>query len=152
MSKNQNILLAFYGDDLTGSTDALEFISRAGAKAVLFLKPPTPGQLSVFPGLQAYGIAGLTRSLSPEKMEKELLPAFETMKRSGAKQVHYKVCSTFDSTPLIGSIGKAIDCGAMIFKNNFIPVLGLIMVPIIGLSWTVVNFLQPSMPKFGPRY
>jgi uncharacterized protein YgbK (DUF1537 family) len=118
------ILLAFYGDDLTGSTDALEFISRAGAKAVLFLEPPTQEQLNSFPGLQAYGIAGLTRSLPPEQMEKVLLPAFKSMKASGAKHVHYKVCSTFDSSPEIGSIGKAIDCGAAIFKNKFIPVLG----------------------------
>ena len=124
MKKEQNILLAFYGDDLTGSTDALEFISRAGAKAVLFLDPPTAEQLNSFPGLQAYGIAGLTRSLSPEKMEAALLPAFKTMKDSGAKHIHYKVCSTFDSSPKTGSIGKAIDCGAAVFKNKFIPVLG----------------------------
>ena len=51
MKKEQNILLAFYGDDLTGSTDALEFISRAGAKAVLFLEQPTQEQLNSFPGL-----------------------------------------------------------------------------------------------------
>ncbi len=117
-------MLSFYGDDLTGSTDALEFISRAGAKAVLFLEPPTQEQLNAFPGLQAYGIAGLTRSLSPDKMEKMLSPAFKTMKASGAKHVHYKVCSTFDSSPTIGSIGKAIDIGAEVFESKFIPVLG----------------------------
>jgi 3-oxoisoapionate kinase len=124
LNKKQNILLAFYGDDLTGSTDALEFISRAGAKAVLFLDPPTRKQLNAFPGLQAYGIAGLTRSLSPDKMEKVLLPAFNIMKASGAKHVHYKVCSTFDSSPQTGSIGRAIDCGAAVFQNKMIPVLG----------------------------
>jgi hypothetical protein len=45
VKKNSNILLAFYGDDFTGSTDALEFISRAGAKTVLFTEPPTTEQL-----------------------------------------------------------------------------------------------------------
>jgi hypothetical protein len=35
LSNNKKILLAFYGDDFTGSTDALEFICRAGAKAIL---------------------------------------------------------------------------------------------------------------------
>lgn len=34
------IVLAYYGDDFTGSTDALEFISNAGAKAMLFIDPP----------------------------------------------------------------------------------------------------------------
>lgn len=120
----KQLLLAFYGDDFTGSTDALEFICRAGAKAILFIEPPTAGQLKAYPGLDAYGVAGKTRSLSPDEMEKILLPAFSTMKATGAKHVHYKVCSTFDSSPAIGSIGKAIDCGAIVFKNKTIPVLG----------------------------
>jgi 3-oxoisoapionate kinase len=124
LSERSNILLAFYGDDLTGSTDALEFICRAGAKAVLFLEPPSIEQLSEYSGLNVYGIAGLTRSLSPQAMEKELMTAFKIMKESGARHVHYKVCSTFDSSAEIGSIGKAIDCGAEVFQNRFIPVLG----------------------------
>lgn len=118
------ILLAYYGDDFTGSTDALEFITRAGAKAVLFTEPPTAEQLNAFPGLHAYGVAGKTRALSPDEMEKILVPAFEQIKASGAGQVHYKVCSTFDSSVNIGSIGKAIDCGAAVFQNKIIPVLG----------------------------
>ncbi|HWJ92260.1 MAG TPA: four-carbon acid sugar kinase family protein [Flavisolibacter sp.] len=124
MNTEQNILLAFYGDDLTGSTDALEFICRAGAHAVLFLEPPSLAHLHNYPGLQAYGVAGLTRSLSPEMMEKVLTPSLKTMKESGARHIHYKVCSTFDSSPHTGSIGRAIDCGAAIFQHPFVPVLG----------------------------
>ena len=124
MSKQGNILLGFYGDDLTGSTDASEFICRAGAKAVLFLDPPSLEQLRNYRGLNAYGIAGLTRSLSPQAMEKELMPAFKMMKEAATRHVHYKVCSTFDSSSKVGSIGKAIDCGAEIFQNEFVPVLG----------------------------
>ena len=117
-------MLAFYGDDFTGSTDALEFISKAGAKTILFTEPPTAEQFRSFPGLDAFGVAGKTRALPPADMEKILLPAFEQMKAIGAKQVHYKVCSTFDSSPTVGSIGKAIDCGAAVFKNKIIPILG----------------------------
>jgi 3-oxoisoapionate kinase len=124
LAANKNILLAFYGDDFTGSTDALEFICRAGAKAMLFIEPPTAEQLILYPDLDAYGVAGKTRSLPPDEIEKILLPAFEQMKATGAKHVHYKVCSTFDSSPTIGSIGKAIDCGAAVFNNKTIPVLG----------------------------
>ena len=69
MKRKKEILLAFYGDDLTGSTDALEFICRAGAKTVLFIDPPTSKQLDAFPDLDAYGVAGKTRSLSPKEME-----------------------------------------------------------------------------------
>jgi 3-oxoisoapionate kinase len=124
VNREENILLAFYGDDLTGSTDALEFICRAGAKALLFLKPPTVDQLKTFPGLQAFGVAGRARSLSPEMMEVELVPAFNLIKETGARHVHYKICSTFDSSPHTGSIGKAMECGATVFQTKLIPVLG----------------------------
>ncbi len=124
MKQKPNILLAFYGDDFTGSTDALEFITRAGAKAVLFTEVPTADQLAAIPGLQVFGVAGKTRSLSPDEMEKILLPAFEQIKAIGARHVHYKICSTFDSSATVGSIGKAIDCGVTVFKNEFTPVLG----------------------------
>ena len=124
MKKEHNILLAFYGDDFTGSTDALEFICRAGAKAILFIEPPTAEHLKKFPGLNAFGVAGKTRSLPPVEIQEILLPAFQQLKSTGARHVHYKVCSTFDSSPGIGSIGKAMDCGAMIFNNPRIPVLG----------------------------
>jgi 3-oxoisoapionate kinase len=124
LERKNNILLAFYGDDFTGSTDALEFICRAGAKAMLFIHPPTKEQLKNFPHLNAFGVAGKTRALSPQQIEQILMPAFEQIKSTGARHVHYKVCSTFDSSPTTGSIGKAIDCGANVFNNRIIPVLG----------------------------
>lgn len=124
MNSLRKLLLTFYGDDFTGSTDALEFITRAGAKAILFTEMPTEEQLAAHPGLDAWGVAGKTRALPPAKMEEELKPAFEQMLKHRPRHVHYKVCSTFDSSPELGSIGKAIDCGAAVFQNNFIPVLG----------------------------
>ncbi len=118
------ILLAYYGDDFTGSTDALEFLCTAGANAMLFIEPPTTKQLQQYPNLNAYGIAGKTRSLPPTEMENVLEDAFKQMKATQPKHVHYKVCSTFDSAPHIGSIGTAIDCGLKVFNNNLIPVVG----------------------------
>ncbi|UEG51537.1 four-carbon acid sugar kinase family protein [Mucilaginibacter daejeonensis] len=130
MSITPDLLLAYYGDDLTGSTDALEFLSRAGIRTVLFIEPPTPQQLSKYTGLQAIGVAGLTRSMPPDEMEATLRPAFEALKALGAPQVHYKVCSTFDSSPAIGSIGRAIDVGAEVFQGPFVPVL--VAAPALG--------------------
>ena len=124
------LLLAFYGDDFTGSTDALEFLSKAGAKTVLFIKPPTVEQLNRYENLDAIGVAGMTRSMSPALMEKELRPSFAALKELGARHVHYKVCSTFDSSPATGSIGKAIDIGAEIFPSVFIPLL--VAAPALG--------------------
>ncbi|MFL5746715.1 MAG: four-carbon acid sugar kinase family protein, partial [Niastella sp.] len=129
-NNSNNILLAFYGDDFTGSTDALEFLARAGAKTALFIEPPTPEQLKKYPGLHAFGVAGKTRAMAPAEMEQTLLPAFEKLKQTGARHVHYKVCSTFDSSPTTGSIGKAIETGITVFKNKCVPLL--VAAPILG--------------------
>ena len=45
-------LIAFYGDDFTGSTDALECLAAAGLRAVLFTGVPSPALLSRYEGLQ----------------------------------------------------------------------------------------------------
>src|ERR1700712_4200888 len=123
MANTHNLLLAYYGDDFTGSTDALEFLTRAGIKTVLFIEAPTPEQLERYEGLQAIGVAGMTRAMPPDEMERELLPAFSALKDLGVPHVHYKVCSTFDSSPTMGSIGKAADLGSKIFNSQFIPLL-----------------------------
>ena len=89
MSPNSNnILLAFYGDDFTGSTDALEFLTKAGAKTALFIEPPTAEQLKKYPGLKAFGVAGKTRAMAPADMQQTLLPAYEQIQQTGARQVH----------------------------------------------------------------
>lgn len=122
MNSNR-LLIAFYGDDFTGSTDALEFLSRAGIKTVLFIESPSAEQLGRYPDLQAIGVAGKSRVLSPDEMEEALRPAFIALQKLNPRHVHYKVCSTFDSSPTIGSIGKAIDIGVSIFKTKLVPLL-----------------------------
>ena len=118
-----DLLLAFYGDDFTGSTDALEFLTRAGARTALFLEPPAPEQLARHPGLQAVGVAGMTRAMAPDAIAAELRPALAALRALGAPHVHYKVCSTFDSAPTVGSIGRAIDVAVEIFPARFVPLL-----------------------------
>jgi uncharacterized protein YgbK (DUF1537 family) len=124
------LLLTFYGDDFTGSTDALEQLTLAGVRTALFIQPPTPAQLKKFPDLQAIGVAGKTRSLAPDAMECELKPALLALKKLGARHVHYKVCSTFDSAPHVGSIGRVMDVAAKIFPAPFIPLL--VAAPALG--------------------
>ena len=124
------LLLTFYGDDFTGSTDALEQLTLAGVRAVLFIEPPTKKQLAHFKNLQAIGVAGLTRSLRPDAMETELRPALKNLKALGAPHIHYKVCSTFDSSPKVGSIGRVIDVAGEIFNGPFVPLL--VAAPALG--------------------
>src|SRR5262249_50625756 len=98
-------LFCFYGDDFTGSTDALEAPAANGVPAVLFLDPPDEHRLAEFPNCRAIGIAGESRSRSPEWMNERLPPIFRAMKSYDASVCQYKVCSTFDSSPEVGSIG-----------------------------------------------
>ena len=123
MNAVPQLRLAYYGDDFTGSTDALEQLTRAGLRTRLFLDPPSRDRLAGTPGLQAVGVAGLSRSLDPAAMERTLLPAFAALRVLGPRHVHYKVCSTFDSAPHIGSIGKAIDVGLEVFGGRFVPLV-----------------------------
>lgn len=116
--KNDKLLLAYYGDDFTGSTDALEFLTLAGVKTVLFLRKPEQKDLDRFPGIQAIGLAGKSRSMSPSEMETELYTAFENLKSFAPNHFHYKVCSTFDSAPHVGNIGKAIEIGSEVFNQK----------------------------------
>ncbi len=116
------VLLAFYGDDFTGSTDALEGLADNGVRAVLFFDPPTAEDLDAFDGLDAVGVAGASRSMAPEVMKAELRPVFESFAELDPPIVHYKVCSTFDSSPSIGSIGRAIDVGQSVFGSPFVPI------------------------------
>lgn len=116
--KKDKLLLAYYGDDFTGSTDALEFLTLAGVKTVLFLQKPEQKDLDRFPGIQAIGLAGKSRSMSPSEMETELFPAFENLKSFEPTHFHYKVCSTFDSAPHVGNIGKAIEIGSEVFDQK----------------------------------
>ena len=99
-----SLRLAYYADDFTGATDALESVAQAGLKTRLFLNPPTAAQCA---GLDAVGVAGFTRSLAPAPMEAVLRPAFAALRALGPRHVHYKICSTFDSSPTVGSIGRA---------------------------------------------
>lgn len=116
-------LLAFYGDDFTGSTDALECLAVAGLRAVLFTTVPSPELLARFAGLDALGIAGNSRSLTPEEMEGEIPQALAALRRSGAPLLHYKVCSTFDSSPTIGSFGRVMDIARRELGPGTIPIV-----------------------------
>jgi uncharacterized protein YgbK (DUF1537 family) len=116
-------LLAYYGDDFTGSTDVLEALATSGVESVLFTAPPNEELLSRFSHVRAIGIAGNSRTMSPDDMEASLPAAFQSLLQLRPAIVHYKVCSTFDSSPHIGSIGRAIDVGARVFQNRYVPLV-----------------------------
>jgi 3-oxoisoapionate kinase len=125
-------LIAFYGDDFTGSSAVMEITAFAGLPTVLFLNPPTPEHLAQFADYRVIGIAGIARSQNVEWMDHNLPPVFKLLRSLNAPIAHYKVCSTFDSAPHVGSIGRATDIGT----------------PILGGSWQPVIVGDPGMRRY----
>jgi len=118
-----DLLLTYYGDDLTGSTDVMEALSLRGVPTVLFIRRPTEEQRARFPEARVVGLAGTSRSETPDWMRAHLPADFEALRALGAPLCHYKVCSTFDSAPEIGSIGVAFDLGRACFGGGATPVV-----------------------------
>ena len=123
-------LVAFYGDDYTGSSAVMEVLSFAGLPTVLFLGPPTPAQLARFRDRRAIGIAGVARSQPPDWMDAHLPPIFAQLAALKAPISHYKVCSTFDSAPHVGSIGRAAEIGERLLGGAWHPLV--VGAPAIG--------------------
>jgi uncharacterized protein YgbK (DUF1537 family) len=116
-------LISYYGDDFTGSTDVMEALASHGVKTVLFTRLPTQDEFHPFTEHQAIGLAGSSRSQTPEWMERHLPPAFEWLRALDARFCHYKVCSTFDSSPAVGSIGRAIEIAQRVFNQVTVPLI-----------------------------
>jgi uncharacterized protein YgbK (DUF1537 family) len=125
-------LVAFYGDDYTGSSAAMEALAFAGLQTILFLEPPTPQRLAAAAHFRGIGIAGVARSQNNEWMDRNLPDVFGTLAGIGAPISHYKVCSTFDSAPHVGSIGRAIDLAT----------------PLLGGQWHPMVVASPAMGRY----
>jgi uncharacterized protein YgbK (DUF1537 family) len=118
------VLLAYYGDDFSGTTATAEALYECGVSTVIFTKPPDPVLLARnFPSVRAVGVAGVARTLPVREMQPALTPVFEAFKRYHPPVVLYKVCSTFDSSEQTGSIGRAMEIGRKIFSPSLIPIL-----------------------------
>lgn len=115
--------LAFYGDDFTGSTDALEVLAFGGLRCALFLSVPTPVQMAALGGFDAIGVAGASRAMSPEEMDAELPDVLSGLAALAPQIVHYKVCSTFDSAPTVGNIGRVIELSRPAFPQPVVPIV-----------------------------
>ena len=97
--------VGYYGDDFTGSVDVLLQYRRAGLAGVLV----TSAEALADTDAPVVGIAGVSRSLPTETLESEVLPAFAALDATKPRLLQYKVCSTADSSPRIGSIGRVIE-------------------------------------------
>jgi uncharacterized protein YgbK (DUF1537 family) len=115
---------AFYADDFTGSTDALAQFARVGLRAALLVTLPPASELAkLSEQYDVIGVAGIARSLPPDRQEEELRPILAALRDLDPRVVQYKVCSTADSGPRRGSIGRALEVGREVFGPAVVPVL-----------------------------
>jgi len=122
MSQPSAPLVAWYGDDFTGSAAVMEEFAFAGVDSVLFLDIPNAEQLARFASARTIGLAGTSRAHSTAWMEQNLPEPFAFLRGLNASLNLYKICSTLDSSPEIGSIGKALSLARGYFGSGAVPI------------------------------
>jgi uncharacterized protein YgbK (DUF1537 family) len=95
------ILLGAIADDFTGATDLANNLVRCGMRVVQTIGVPR-GRLGE--EVDAVVVALKSRTIPAEEAVSQSLAALRWLREEGVRQVYFKYCSTFDSTPR-GNIG-----------------------------------------------
>ena len=95
----------FLADDLTGASDVLAQAHAHGLDAMLVLDPAR----SMPDDAAVVGIAGPARSLAGDALDEAVRSGLAALASLDLSVLLYKVCSTFDSSPTVGSIGRGIE-------------------------------------------
>lgn len=116
--------LLFYGDDFTGAADNAAQFARHGLRTQLFFHHPGLNALrQAAHQCDVVGVAGTARSLDVAGMTGELLPVLQDFAALKIPLVQYKCCSTFDSSPQVGSLGHAMSLMQKTWPTSFLPVV-----------------------------
>ncbi|MCK8783176.1 four-carbon acid sugar kinase family protein [Roseomonas sp. NAR14] len=97
-------LLGCIADDFTGATDLANTLVKGGMSAVQVIGVPD-GPL---PEADAVIVALKSRTAPVAEAVRDSLAACDALLAAGARQIFFKYCSTFDSTPE-GNIGPVAD-------------------------------------------
>ena len=99
------MLLGCIADDFTGATDLANNLVRGGMRTVQMIGVPQ-GKLTV--DADAVVVALKSRTIPAAEAVAQSLNALEYLRAGGARQIYFKYCSTFDSTPA-GNIGPVTE-------------------------------------------
>lgn len=117
-------VISFYGDDFTGSTDALAQYHRAGLDGVLLVTPDDEVLARLANRDTAVvGVAGVSRSLAGAELHEEVATALDWLRGLDARVVQYKLCSTFDSSGTVGNLASVVQLGQEAFGRSPVPVM-----------------------------
>jgi uncharacterized protein YgbK (DUF1537 family) len=102
-----SLKLGCIADDFTGATDLANNLVRSGMRVLQTIGTPS-GPLSE--EVDAVVVALKSRSISSDQAVAKSLEALRWLEASGAQQIYFKVCSTFDSTAQgnIGPVAEAL--------------------------------------------
>jgi uncharacterized protein YgbK (DUF1537 family) len=100
------MLIGAIADDLTGATDLCLTLSREGMETVQVIGVPGPD--FDFGNAQAVVVALKSRTIPADDAVRQSLDAAAALLSAGARQLIFKYCSTFDSTPA-GNIGPVTE-------------------------------------------
>lgn len=92
--------VVFLGDDFTGASDTLATYAQRGWRTRLVLS-----EAGVDDDLDAVGLATDLRSVGPDRAAADVARLWPAIEKADPRVLHFKVCSTFDSSPQTGSIG-----------------------------------------------
>jgi 3-dehydrotetronate 4-kinase len=99
-------LLGCIADDFTGATDLANNLVRAGMRTVQTIGVPADASAAV--DADAVVVALKSRTVASAEAVAQSLDALRWLRAQGVRQVYFKYCSTFDSTPA-GNIGPVTD-------------------------------------------
>jgi 3-dehydrotetronate 4-kinase len=115
-------VLGCIADDFTGATDLANNLVRAGMRVVLTVNVPSENDTL---DADAIVVALKSRTIAAATAKEQSLSACRWLRRQGASQIYFKICSTFDSTaagnigPVIEALMKELDCGFSIATPAF---------------------------------
>ena len=101
------MLLGAVADDFTGASDLANTLAKGGMATMQFVGA---GQRSAAAGCEAGVVALKTRSIAAAEAVGQSLDAARWLLDQGCRQIVFKYCSTFDSTPEgnIGPVAEAL--------------------------------------------
>ncbi|WP_027135381.1 3-oxo-tetronate kinase [Geminicoccus roseus] len=102
------MLLGCIADDSTGATDLAAVLVQEGMRTVQTIGVPEPGTETG--EVDALVVALKSRSIPAADAVRQSLQALRFLQERGARQILFKYCSTFDSTPdgNIGPVAEAL--------------------------------------------
>ena len=101
------MLLGAIADDFTGATDLANNLVRSGMRTLQTIGVPADPLDEDF---DAVVVALKSRTIAAREAVAQSLAALQWLQHAGCRQVYFKYCSTFDSTPLgnIGPVAEAL--------------------------------------------